>query len=166
MRKLIFISLIACILSTSVFSQLVLTPSVVASGGQDATGDNISISWTLGELAINTLSSGDLILTQGFHQPFGVVVGLMQDEANLAISVFPNPVGDELSIQFDIENSKNVILEIQDVSGRIITRVQNKQVNSGDIVKLNTSSFKPGVYVLSIIAPNRQKPQVFSVLKL
>ena len=166
MKKQLTLLFFAICFSTSIFGQVQLTPTVISSGGGFGENDNLSISWTLGEVAVNTLTGDQMILTQGFQQPFAVAVGLEQEEANRGISVYPNPVGDELQIQFDIEKRKGVILEIQDVSGRVITRVQNEQVNSGDIIYLNTSSFKPGVYVLSILAPDRQERQVFSVLKL
>lgn len=42
---------------------------VVASSGDYYEGTNISLSWTLGEIATETYITGDNILTQGFQQP-------------------------------------------------------------------------------------------------
>lgn len=41
---------------------------VLASGGQQVQVGNVQLAATLGELAIATVSDGNLILTQGFHQ--------------------------------------------------------------------------------------------------
>jgi len=43
---------------------------VIASAGGYYEGDNISISWTLGEPIIETFEGADIILTQGFQQPY------------------------------------------------------------------------------------------------
>ncbi len=43
---------------------------VIASAGGYYEGDNISISWTLGEPVIETFTGADIILTQGFQQPY------------------------------------------------------------------------------------------------
>jgi hypothetical protein len=45
-----------------------LTPYVVASTGLSASYGSISLSWTLGERVIQTVSDANFILTQGFHQ--------------------------------------------------------------------------------------------------
>ncbi len=47
---------------------------VVASSGDYFEGPNSSISWTLGEIATETLTDGNFILTQGFQQPYGIVI--------------------------------------------------------------------------------------------
>ncbi len=47
---------------------------VVSSSGDYFEGPNSSISWTLGEIATETLTDGNFILTQGFQQPFGIVI--------------------------------------------------------------------------------------------
>jgi hypothetical protein len=43
---------------------------VIASAGDYFEGNDISISWTLGEPVIETFQGNDLILTQGFQQPY------------------------------------------------------------------------------------------------
>ena len=60
------ITIIVLILfSVSGYAQITLEPSVIASGGEYAETETMSISWTLGELATTTLSGSDMILTQG-----------------------------------------------------------------------------------------------------
>jgi len=43
---------------------------VVATAGGYYEGENLSLSWTVGEPVIETFNSGELILTQGFQQPY------------------------------------------------------------------------------------------------
>lgn len=52
---------------------------VVASSGDHFIAGNISLSWTLGELATETWSAGNVILTEGFQQPDVIEVSLKLD---------------------------------------------------------------------------------------
>jgi hypothetical protein len=143
-----------------------LTPTVISSGGGYFEGDNISLSWTLGELAVSTLSSANLVLTQGFQQPFDIDVGIRDREVNWGISVYPNPVGDRLSIRFDTRDPGDFLLEVQDVTGRLVSLELQRNVNPGDIIELNTSTFATGIYFLKVLTPDRQQIQVTSLRKL
>jgi hypothetical protein len=51
-----------------------VSPQVVSSAGDYFEGTNASLSWTLGEIATETFNSENVILTQGFQQPFGVTI--------------------------------------------------------------------------------------------
>lgn len=68
------------ILSIVFFTTTILCQSqtidreVVASSGDYFAGPNSSISWTVGEIATETFTNGNFILTQGFQQPFGIVI--------------------------------------------------------------------------------------------
>ncbi|MCK5137644.1 MAG: T9SS type A sorting domain-containing protein [Bacteroidales bacterium] len=165
MRKLISF-LFFMLFSAAICAQITLAPTVISSGGGYAEGENISISWTLGELAVTTLTGGNMILTQGFQQPSDIGVGISSNEVNWNISVYPNPVGDELSIRFDIDKPGDFLVEIQDVTGRLISQEQHKQINPGDIILLNTSTYTHGVYFLKVFTPDRQQVQVTSIRKL
>jgi len=72
MRKLV--SIFSLTLMIQCLSAQTLSPVVVASSGSYYEGTNASLSWTLGEIATETYSSGDVNLTQGFQQPIGVAV--------------------------------------------------------------------------------------------
>ncbi len=41
---------------------------VVSTAGESKSNSGYEISWTIGESVINTLSTGNIILTQGFHR--------------------------------------------------------------------------------------------------
>jgi len=62
-----------------------LSPSVIASSGGYSTGTSASLSWTLGEIATETISNGGYILTQGFQQP---VEGIVIAGINLDLLVY------------------------------------------------------------------------------
>ena len=68
------------ILSSLLFAVTILCYSqsierdVVAGSGDYFEGTNVSLSWTLGEIATETYSDGNIILTQGFQQSYGIVI--------------------------------------------------------------------------------------------
>ena len=165
-RPISFLLLMAVAAVSLNAQQIQLAPSVVSSGGGYFEGNDINISWTLGELAVTTLSGNDLILTQGFQQPFDIDVGIEENQVNWGIFAYPNPVGDQLRIRFDIETTGDYLIEVQDVTGRLISQQQHKLVNPGDIILLNTSSYIDGVYFLKVLTPDRQQVQVTSLSKL
>jgi hypothetical protein len=71
MKKTLLI-ITALAFATLSFSQQ-LSRYVVASGGNYSTGSGISLSSTIGESMVTTLTSGSSILTQGFQQPNSMV---------------------------------------------------------------------------------------------
>jgi hypothetical protein len=166
MSKRIFFVLAAILFSVCGFSQIALEPNVIASGGSYAENESMSISWTLGELAASTLTGGDMILTQGFQQPFDFGTGINTEELNWGITAYPNPVTDELNVRFDIDRTRDFWIEVQDVTGRVLSLEQQKEVFPGDILQINTSNFTYGVYFLKVFTPDREQSQVLSIRKL
>lgn len=162
--NLFFLFLLTASLTLS--AQVTLAPSVIASGGGYAESGNISISWTLGEVAVSTLTGGSMMLTQGFQQPFDIGVGIGEKEVFCNISVYPNPVKDELRIRFDMVKPGDFLMEVQDVTGRLVGQLQHKQVSPGDIILLNTSSYTNGVYFLKVFSKDNQLVRVISLRKL
>ena len=154
-----------CFISIALNAQLTLSPSVIASGGGYHETDHMSISWTLGEVAVTTLAGDGIMLTQGFQQPFDIGVGYRPDQANWQIGVYPNPVRDELRIRFDIEQPGDFLLEVQDVTGRLIAQ-QKASVSPGDIILINTATYKSGVYFLRVLTSDHSQLQVTSLRKL
>lgn len=166
MGRLIFIGCGLIFLANLSQGQISPALSVIAAGGGYAENEEVSLSWTLGELAASTLTGGDLMLTQGFQQPFALGTGISPPQADWTISVYPNPVNDELRIRFDIVNSEGFFIEIQDVTGRLIRQIQQKKVNPGDLLVLNFSTYTTGIYFLKVFTSDRQQVQVTSLRKL
>lgn len=71
------------------------SPSVIASAGGIAKATTLTLEWTMGEYAVETLVSGDKMYTQGFNQPFLIYAYADKNpvDQNLhTIEVSPNPV--------------------------------------------------------------------------
>lgn len=166
MKKLIMI--INCLITfySAIQAQDLLAPEVIASAGGHSEKGGYHISWTLGETAVATYEMGDMLITEGFQQPFDKDVGIHPNEMNWNISVFPNPVESELRIGFDIPSQKDYLIEIHDVTGRVFLQELHRNVNPGDIITLNTSHYMNGVYLLKVYTLDQQQVQVTRILKL
>lgn len=101
MRKLV--SIFSLTLMIQCLSAQTLSPVVVASSGSYYEGTNASLSWTLGEIATETYSSGDVNLTQGFQQPIGVAV--MGINVDLLVFLEGPFAGTEMNTQLSISGT-------------------------------------------------------------
>jgi hypothetical protein len=79
------ILIIACLMAAGTIQAQSLSPTVIASAGDYSTGNGVSLSWTLGEMATETFSNGGYTLNQGFQQP---VTGIAISGINLDLLVF------------------------------------------------------------------------------
>lgn len=163
-RKLSFI-IIAQFIVQFTFAQIELGPTVIASAGSYAEADNISLSWTLGEIAVTTMSQGDIVLTQGFQQGYANGTSIDENPLDWQIIAYPNPVRTNLSIQFDVLEPTIFWVELQDVTGRILQQKQYKEILPGDVVSIEMDPYKQGVYFFRIFTSDRKQMRVISIRK-
>jgi hypothetical protein len=134
---------------------------VVSSAGNFHANASGSISWTLGELAVETLTTAGNILTQGFQQSRLTVTGIGDlPILDYEIVVFPNPASDHLIILTDKEQHENLYYQLYDLSGKII--VQDRIRETETTIPVN--NLRSAVYLLRIIEGNRQV-RAFKVVK-
>ncbi|MEL6698377.1 MAG: T9SS type A sorting domain-containing protein [Bacteroidota bacterium] len=142
MKKLI--SYFAAILVCATVQAQNLTPEVIASAGESFNNGSLSLEWTLGELATESLSNGGvIILTQGFHQPTDQVTSIEDPISQLDdVRVFPNPTSESLFV----ERTKmgNLDLVLWDMKGTVI--MQTRMLTTSQ--SLDLSHLPSGVYVL------------------
>jgi PKD repeat protein len=76
------------------------------------------------------------------------------------VQVYPNPVIDVLKIDLGNMLSGNVLIQVMDVTGKLIS---SNTVNSTGLVQINTSNYLEGVYILSI--QNKGENAVYKFVK-
>ncbi len=145
---------------------MVLTPSVIASGGGDAETGYLHVSWTIGDLAVATLTGGNMMITQGFQQPFDVDMGTNPEEVLWEISLYPNPVKDVLMVRFGMEQPADFLIEVRDMTGRILFVREHRQVMPGQVLRINTSEYSEGIYVVKLSSPDQGRIRVAAFSKL
>jgi hypothetical protein len=82
-----------------------------------------------------------------------------------SILVYPNPVKDDLFIRFETLTPGDFLLEIQDMTGRILMQRSYKQVAPGDILRVTSLPQAPGIYFLKLTGPGKEDPFVTLIRK-
>ena len=69
------------------------------------------------------------------------------------LKVFPNPSnqGDNVVVNFELNDNASVIVEVMDINGRVVAVQNNDMMNRGiNEVQIATSTFAPGVYMVNV----------------
>lgn len=137
-----------------------LTNSVIASQGESARAGKIDLSWTLGELAIETNFTENGMLTEGFHQPERTEDDLSNRQnsedtgntpsATTEIALFPNPTASVVSIILKSDLDQPLNARLMDIQGQVIYRTTFLPNEIGQ--ELNLGNFPDGIYFLELIS--------------
>jgi hypothetical protein len=157
-KKLIYSCITALILliSGNICAQQVL--SSTGGSGQNTSG---SISYTLGELVIETRNDGSRVLTQGFHQTEILVTALHElSNTDIPIVAYPNPTHDFVTLKFEYSEIGNIEYILLDLRGRLLFR----EKLTGNEAKISFQSYGPGCYFIKV-SVNGKEIQTFKILK-
>ncbi len=132
---------------------------VVATAGDYYNYSNISISWTLGEPVIETISNGSNILTQGFQQSkLSASEIYTVDSKNININVFPNPAQEFVTIK--TYGNKEMHFQLTDINGKSI---KEENINS-DNTNVSLKELPRGIFLLQI-SKNNKILKIFKLIK-
>ena len=149
--------------SCNAFSQQ-NTPDVVAASGDYFTNVNGSLSWTLGEIAIETLNEENAILTQGFQQSNFTMVSLREIDNDYEIRLFPNPTRDILSITFDnFSTQSNMEFCLMDLQGKVIW---TEKIDTSKNKNFDIAHLAAGMYLVRITDTSRNIIKTFKINKI
>lgn len=156
--KKVYSLLIALSLYGAASAQIAdLSPQVFASAGQYATSPTLSLSYTIGEPIVTTLTDIKLILTQGFQQPEDDFTISVQEFANQygVINVFPNPFTDMLNISVDTDKQHELYIYLYDMTGRQVqSQFLANHLPGKKQYSISTSGLAQGMYTLTLVSAN------------
>jgi hypothetical protein len=138
------------------------------AGAGTAVVNGKSFSWSIGEMcAIQTLENTDMILTQGFLQPFdGVVPTSDQIAQQETALIVPNPNFGVFSLigpQVDYWKESGH-WQISNLAGQIIASGEVSTATTYFGIPFDLSESPPGIYFLTI--STAKSTQTFSISKL
>jgi PKD repeat protein len=92
--------------------------------------------------------------------------GIKQTEVLNSWSVYPNPVGDNMTIDYSLSSSSNIIINLYDVLGNKVRQIDaNKQTIGAHTLSVNTSSLVEGIYLLQMNTGTKVYNRKISVIK-
>ena len=130
--------------------------------GADASNNNGSISYSIGQIDYVSSSNGSIFINQGLQQPFEIVTLSGNEIINITISaqVYPNPTANNLIISLQNYNYENLTYKLFDVRGREI--INGIISNSETIV--NMQPYASAAYILKLSKKNKEIKS-FKILK-
>jgi hypothetical protein len=143
-----------------------IAPQSVNSCGTKMSQANASLSYTVGELVVLSLSDSEgNTLSGGFTAGATLTTVSINetDAAVLDVSVFPNPTSDLVNIRINHSSMEQVVVSI--------THLQGKEVYSGkyagvsNLIGINTASYATGTYMLTLKNLNNQVLNTYKIIK-
>ena len=127
-------------------SSYLSSQQTITTSGGDIESDQVSLSYTIGQLKVNTIEKVDssileLDFIQGVQYAFDVFD--CRDYNNIEISVFPNPTSSIVNISME-KLSDQLRVIVFDVAGREI--YDNSFVENE--FSIDFSSYSEGIYIL------------------
>ena len=120
--------------------------AIIPSGNnvQSATG---SVSYSVGQIFYEPQMSATGKVNPGVQQPYEIfTLATFENAVQSTISVYPNPVKDFMTVDFNSEKLENSRYQLFDASGKIIIQGNLKSAKS----QISASSLPTGMYILRI----------------
>lgn len=147
--------LIFTLLATvSVFGQ-----EVIGSSGQTLSNGPLSVSQTIGETIVGTLTNG-ISIDQGFHQSSGTITSVNESENAQDVTVYPNPFSRQIFVSGEEELG---MINIYDAKGMLVFQHQARKGETN--AELELSHLSAGHYIIRSRAINRAKSTSHSIIK-
>ncbi|OFX22054.1 MAG: hypothetical protein A2041_02165 [Bacteroidetes bacterium GWA2_31_9b] len=141
-----------------------ISSSVVASAGGYSEAGGLSLSWTLGELAVETFTTSNLVLTQGFQQGYYEITGIDElSNKDFKVNIYPNPAVEYINIQIENPEIKKVKIELFSMEGKLISNEEFE--NTGTFFELNLSNHSSSQLILKLTDLNSGKANTYKIIK-
>ena len=135
------------------------SPEIISTSGNYDSNANNSISWTIGELVIDTKDNLTNILTQGFHQDNYTITDFEDFDLNYQISVYPNPTTNHVFIQMN--NDEYFQIYLFDLNGKLLLHSNHENGRA----EIDLYSFAESTYLLKLYNSENKLIKSFKILK-
>jgi hypothetical protein len=145
-------------------SGVLYAQELISTAGRASEQDQIQVSWSIGELCIQTYSSGGVWLTEGFHQTW-MEVSLVQDfvKPEVKIKAFPNPVQNDLKIEISSCGLKEIDLGLYNSEGACI-HIRELKFPEREL-EISFQNYPQGIYYLQLIDKSGNKLKNLKIIK-
>jgi hypothetical protein len=134
---------------------------VISSSGSTLKNSIGSLSFTVGELVIDTKNAGTTTITQGFHQTKLTITAMnVLREQNFSISAFPNPTNDFVNLKIEKGEIRDIEFILFDLQGKVLS---NRKIESTN-TEVSFSGYNSGNYLLKVIQKGKEI-QTFKIVK-
>ncbi|UPT67567.1 MAG: T9SS type A sorting domain-containing protein [Sphingobacteriales bacterium JAD_PAG50586_3] len=148
-------------------AQVNIDHQAISNAGEFYSGSWGSLSVNIaGEPVLETISGGNVLITQGFEQPEFKTVGIISLPANAPqINLFPNPATNKVNIAFDLTNAGKLSFRMFDMAGRELAGFTKGSQLGQQTETINLDGISQGLYMLNIVFEAADPTKSFSVVK-
>lgn len=134
---------------------------VLASAGDFLKNTSGSLSFTLGELVIDTKTNTNGTLTQGFQQTKLTVTAIKELPGNnFHIVAYPNPTTNVLFLKSETGSSIKFTYSLFDANGKLLIKNSTKLSEA----EISFESMVPAIYYLKVTSDGNET-QTFKIIK-
>ena len=101
------------------------------------------------------------VLADGTVIPLSLVTGIKENNKIEGFNLYPNPTKDIINLQFVNNDIQKSIVSVTDIYGKELNKFVGK--TAGDLLTINTSEFKSGIYLVNVITEETTLTQKFIV---
>ena len=88
------------------------------------------------------------------------------DESSFQLRVYPNPIRETAIVELNMKESDNVVVEVYDLSGKLVSTIQNGGLNRGlQKLRLDASNLQNGAYLVSARSNKERKVAKVLIVK-
>ena len=150
------VSILILLTSNALMAQEVIT----TCGSQNSSGSN-QVYWTIGEVAVSTLNSGSITLTEGFHQTNLAISSIKQlTEIPFKILAYPNPVSDEITLKIEEYKVDNLTYHLFNIEGK---ELSSKAIEDTE-TKIDFTALPAATYLLRV-SDNKKDQVIITIIK-
>ncbi|MDR0619123.1 MAG: T9SS type A sorting domain-containing protein [Bacteroidales bacterium] len=153
------------------------TDIVSSAGGSACSPQGICVSWTVGDIIIGENKNSRKWILNGFQQgildtlrPKGdldtlpPLTGIENIQRDIfVVSIYPNPVQDELNYKIECSEDFNFNVSLIDFSGKILWTEKNRK--SKDSYTRVVSALNRGVYLFRVDIPRYGIRKTYKIIK-
>ena len=152
--------------------QVIISQSVVASGGAMMDGGDIGVTATVGQPVIGITSNGNEAVQSGFWYGLEEVVTRVEETQETVptefklVQNYPNPFNPTTTIQYSIASATHVTLRVYDMLGREVATLVDEEMQPGSYqTTFSAAELPSGLYFYRIQAADFQQVRKLTVVK-
>jgi hypothetical protein len=139
-----------------------IDPATVSSSGGFMQASGASVSWTVGQTAVDMRSAHFGTLSEGFQHAFLTVIPIREQSIPLTLDLYPNPARTSLLVNLQ-GHSQAMTLVLYDLLGQPVLR---QQLREGDtMARLPFNGLSSGMYLLVAFSGSGEQLALYKVVK-
>jgi len=144
-------------------------PTIISTAGGSDSKAQVQLNWTIGEIAIQTGFSDDIIITEGFQQPTLEFNEIVENNLSLdastqfKVALSPNPVQTVLNVNLQSETEGEVYLSLFNLQGA--SPIDQFKKDANDDFQLDMQHLPSGIYFLRCFDAEQQLIKTYRIIK-